>query len=96
MTRISIRNTEVHRLAALIRGGATWEQAITTLRERTPGIEAWREDIEALAKEPGPSAPLPPQPEPVDEEVALEAWRESLRSRSDAIRAVRSLGRRRP
>ena len=97
MTRISIRNTEVHRLAALLRGGATWEQAVGTLRERIApaAMEAWRSDIEALAKEPGPSAPLPPQPEPVDEEVALEAWRESLRSRSDAIRAVRSLERRR-
>jgi hypothetical protein len=98
MTRVSIRNTEIQRLAALLRGGATWEQAVGTLRERISpsAIAAWRSDIEALAKEPGPSARLPPPPEPVDEAVALEAWRESLRrSRPSGIRTIRSAGRRR-
>lgn len=93
--RVSLRNTEVHRLAALLRGGATWEQAIATLRERiAPGaIAGWRSDIEALAKEPGPSERLPPPPEPVDEREALEAWRESLRRPEGAVTVVRSLGR---
>lgn len=95
MTRISIRNTEVHRLAALLRGGATWEQAIATLRERISpsAMEAWRSDIEALAREPGPSLPLPPEPQPVDEREALESWRESLRRPEGAVTVVRSLGR---
>lgn len=98
MTRVSIRNTEVQRLAALLRGGATWEQAIATLRERMApaAIEGWRDEIEALAKEPGLSERLPPPPEPKEEEVALEAWRESLRRPCGAIHAVRSLGRGRP
>ncbi len=93
MIRISLRNTEVHRLAALLRSGATWEQAVGTLRERV-SAEGWRSEIEALAKEPGPSARLPPPREPVDEEVALEAWRESLRaSRPAGVPVIRSVGR---
>lgn len=95
--RTTIKGRDVLKLAAILRGGATWEQAASALPCRiAPSVlERWHAHIQALANEPGAIEWLPVQSAPVDESAELEGWRESLRARA-ATGTIRSAGGRRP
>ncbi len=95
--REGLREADVTYLAALMRGGATFERAV---RIACPDVDpetiaAWRPLVEKAAAEPGFARPAPAAPTPEEERRALDAWLDSGRRASPGVTVVGRHGPRR-
>jgi hypothetical protein len=95
--RDGLRDADVYRIAALLRGGASWDDAVSEFRDVMPEVLAgWRAHIVALSECPGPVAYLPSPTTPEEERQRLRAWlRSQGHGEAPTFKVIRALGSRR-
>ncbi len=92
--REGLREADLRRLAALVRGGTSYEQAVAAeFRDVNPEVlDNFRAHVIELAKEPGEVASLAVPPTPEEEARRTRLWLDSLGRPTAPLKAIRSIG----
>ncbi len=93
--RTGLREADIRRLAALLRGGEPWQRVRTVIPHVSPAtVESFKALIMERAAEPGPATKLAVPITPEEERERLDAWVEARRAgRKAPVVVVRSVGR---
>ncbi|MFT3917307.1 MAG: hypothetical protein QM704_25445 [Anaeromyxobacteraceae bacterium] len=93
--RQGLRDADVRHAAALLRGGLPWPEVAAVVAPDVPPemLTAWRPQIEAAAREPGPVLRPTRPPTPEEDRRRLDAWLESEERGKHAVAVRRSLRR---
>lgn len=81
ISRQGLRNADLEKLAALMRGGASWDDARTVIRDVAPRIvESFKAVVIERAAQPGLATTFPTPLSAEGEEARLDKWVEAQRA----------------